>query len=344
MNMSIKNILFALALPALIIVQTTHSMELPGQYLSQNWSRLPTEIQNKIIGYALGTTESWEKITKNKKNNIVPIQESTDCCQNCVQHGALKYQDSSSFKAKIISKIDLPEDYWRDNDIYNIEPPLCHSTLNLLAVPQNNTPILHIFNKKNLEQITFVQSCANIMTFHPTKPILVTTSGNIIDIFDFNKTPQDDNRLQWNISTAACKIASFKKPFKTISDGIISISFNSTGSLLNIISNDATIDTFQHHTDWTLDQLLLNKIIKMGLEVKKPSKKITSIDSLLTKIASMFKGNSSALLTAWEKLPSEIQKDLWRNAQQFIQKHGKDYAPAITENELDLIMNGCALL
>jgi hypothetical protein len=114
---------------------------------------------------------------------------------------------------------------------------------------------------------------------------------------------------------------------------------NDTKIVLSTISSNFpidkftnTIDKFTYYQERTIDQLLFKQIIKMGLTVKQPSKKITSIDSLLTEIASLFKGNALVLSAAWKRLPSELQEDLWSNAQQFIQNHGKkDLVAEITK-------------
>jgi len=74
---------------------------------------------------------------------------------------------------------------------------------------------------------------------------------------------------------------------------------------------------------WTLEQLLLKKILNTWILVEKPDKNISSYKLLLRDVAKKFKLTEKELKLIWKSLPDYIQSALWESLYRKIQQYGK---------------------
>jgi len=321
---------------------------LPINEIFQQLYALPKEIQDYIMEYAGGNkNEIWyhTKTDENPTTVAEPHQQRAHNCNQCTQYSALEYIKPKSFITKIINEEDFLKKNNTSNNTIKIHAAQCHPKLNFLAISTNKAyDGLHIFEKENQQPLAILKSTGNRIAFHPTKPILASTSGRKINIFDFAKAKNDENALNFPNSYPDCTIASFEIPDRKYNSAnhIKSIVFypTQTSTSLEVTSgaiiktNDARIDTWTSYGHLTPDQLMVKNAIINTLRVERPNKEITSIDQLLDTAALLCGFSFLALNNAWETLPTKVQDVLWKNAQQFIQEHGKIFSKKEIQDDL----------
>ena len=80
---------------------------------------------------------------------------------------------------------------------------------------------------------------------------------------------------------------------------------------------------FAEHNKWTLEQLLLKRMLHLWLLTAKPDKNIDSINRLLADSASKFRLEKKHLHHIWQTLPDTMQSALWRTMHNKIKLYGK---------------------
>lgn len=102
-----------------------------------------------------------------------------------------------------------------------------------------------------------------------------------------------------------------------------SAKFNELGTEIIVGTDDGKIQVLAHYYPKTLSQILLKKLLHLWLQLKRPSKKINSPNSLLWTIASLLRCNLQELQNAWNLFPDNMQNALWLSMHKKIQKYGK---------------------
>ncbi len=105
---------------------------------------------------------------------------------------------------------------------------------------------------------------------------------------------------------------------------VMSACFNKDNNLIITGSKDDKARIWQQYTNWSLDQLLLCKLLFTRLLVEKPSKAITTIVDFIAKIKiDENQDTTDELIAVWNTFPINVQASIWNNINRIIQKHGK---------------------
>jgi WD40 repeat protein len=173
-----------------------------------------------------------------------------------------------------------------------------------IALPLFQAKIFNMNTKREITSIEHTQSVHTVLFDSSGKYLITRAIDNIIRIFDI-RTHQ--------------KVASFS-PKNTILSMCVGLSKN----LIAIGTNgDNEARIFAPHTTWTLEQILLKRILNTWLLVEKPNKNITSSKKLLKDIAAKFQLQKEELHTVWNSFPLTMQAALWRSMHDKIERYGK---------------------
>jgi WD40 repeat protein len=104
---------------------------------------------------------------------------------------------------------------------------------------------------------------------------------------------------------------------------INSVCFNDSGKLLATVSGNRTIHIFDQYDDYTLWQLILKHTLHTWLLIKKPNKKINTVEKLFKKVSLTCDISYDELITIWSTFPEIMQKAIWNTMHYKIQKYGK---------------------
>ena len=99
--------------------------------------------------------------------------------------------------------------------------------------------------------------------------------------------------------------------------------FNKDETHILTASHDNTARIWAQYTEWTIDQLLLYKLLFTWILVEKPNKKIDSVPNFITQAIGYSGCNKNELTTTWNTFPPAVQKHIWSTVNYIIQKYGK---------------------
>jgi len=168
---------------------------------------------------------------------------------------------------------------------------------------------------------------------HSTTSVLYIKNTNDIVPFTYNKLIfsiyPDPTTKRISTGSKSCKAAvvNFNTGNEIISfqhdEWIRAVHFDPIRKSIATGSSDGCAQIFVMHDAWTLEQLLLKKVLHTWLLIEKPHKKINSLNFLLADVAWKCNLKSEELLLTWQSFPVIMRSALWRTIYYKIQQHGK---------------------
>ena len=139
--------------------------------------------------------------------------------------------------------------------------------------------------------------------FDPSGKLLATASYKKAHIFDIQTKTE---------------ISSFQHD-----DSVFSACFDPSGKFLATASDDCKARIFARYDNYTLEQLILKKLLLNWLLIEKPNKTIDDVEKLFTDIEIKYDIPFLELVLIWSTFPEDMLDALWRTMQHRIQKYGK---------------------
>jgi len=227
-----------------------------------------------------------------------------------------------------------------------------------MCYDNNNTLTFSIFNNTNdkvaiksinLEDKTINTLMSNFsyniwgVTTNKNNPWLIYSLNNVLHVCDkkttklLTKIPTKGTCNQVTLSKDGNHLSYITQPNKvtilnahtlekilslTIPHTPLSIAFSHDNKYFAFSDDTKLMHLFEQYEHPTHQQLMLRKILQLWMLVKKPDKRITSIESLLSAVASLFRLQHNELSGVWNTFTEPLQQAIWTNMDSLIQTYG----------------------